>query len=203
MYVLPFGQMSLWGGFCSLFRVTLFIFIFSFIFYSTTKYVMKSRLSSTISNLNNIPTRPGFFFMAMLVGLIDEDGYIVIDPQKQYSKTGNSQPKYTIIARLVLRLHTRDKELLLWLVKVWGVGMISELPNRNQVRLIFSKLDLVNVIIPLMNKFNLFFLTFNRRYLYSILLYIIINNIKHWENVNYIPSITLLSVQDFLNLSFF
>lgn len=47
-----------------------------------------------------------------------------------------------------------------------------------------------------------FFLTFNRQYQYSILLYIINNNIKHWEDVNYIPNITTLSVQDFLNLSF-
>lgn len=98
--------------------------------------------------------------MAMVVGLIDGDGYIEIGPQKQYSKTGNSQPKSTIRARLILRLHTRDRELLLWIVKVLGVGKISELPDRNQVRLIFSKLDLINVILPLMNKFNLFFFNF-------------------------------------------
>jgi hypothetical protein len=76
----------------------------------------------------------------MFMGLVDGDGYIEIGPQKQSNKSNNLhvQPKSTIRARLVIRLHNRDSALLNYLTDVLGVGSISSLDSNNQTRLIFS-----------------------------------------------------------------
>lgn len=84
-----------------------------------------------------------------------------------------------------------------------GVGSLSRLDSVNQTRLIFSKKDLVTIILPLIKEYNLQFLTVNRAKQYALLLHIIENNIVHWENVQFTPSITLLSVNDIINLDFF
>ena len=123
-------------------------------------------------------------FMGKFMGLVDGDGYIEIGPQKQYNKSSLA-PKSTIRARLVVRLHNKDKDLLVNLTKVLGVGSISNLDSISQTRLIFSKKDLVNVIVPLIKSYNLQFLTFNRVNQYSLLNYIIDNQIIHWENVKF------------------
>jgi hypothetical protein len=136
------------------------------------------------------------------MGLIDGDGYIEIGPQKQYNKSSNV-PKSTIRARLVIRLHTRDKDLLVYLTKVLGVGSISGLDSKNQTRLIFSKKDLFTVIIPLIKMYNLEFLTYNRAKQYALLSYIIDNQIVHWENVNFSPVMLEHSVEYLLKLDFF
>ena len=132
MYVLPYGQMSLWGDL----------------------------------NINSLPLAVAADkqFMGKLIGLIDGDGYIEIGPQKQYkriykdsfSKLNVELPKATIRARLVIRLHHRDHNMLLFLTKTLGVGSISTLETRNQTRLIFSKKDLVTVILPLIKKYNFY-----------------------------------------------
>ena len=121
-------------------------------------------------------------FMSMFIGLVDGDGYIEIGPQKQSnksSKAGGPEPKATIRARLVIRLHTRDTDLLTDLTKVLGVGALSDLKAENQKRLIFSKRDLVNKIIPLMKEYRLHFLTKNRINQFALLNHILDNNIVH------------------------
>jgi hypothetical protein len=95
--------------------------------------------------------KPDKQFMSMFMGLVDGDGYIEIGPHKQYSKLTKSPTKSTIRARLSIRLNTRDTGLLIYLTKVLGVGSISSLTSKDQTRLIFSKNDLVTVIIPLIN----------------------------------------------------
>ena len=47
------------------------------------------------------------------------------------------------------------------------------------------------------------FLTKNRSNQFALLNYILDNNIIHWENVKYTPSVLEYSVQDLLKLSFF
>lgn len=173
MYVLPYGQMSLWG------EINLLL----------------ARCYSTNNN------KADKNFMAMFMGLVDGDGYIEIGPQKQYNSLNNA--KSTIRARLVIRLHERDMPLLKYLTEVLGVGSISNLVSKNQTRLIFSKKDLIRVIIPLIKKYELKFLTSNRFCQYDLLNYIIDNNIIHWENVKYTPTMPSYSVQHLLNLSFF
>jgi len=134
--------------------------------------------------------KPNKKFMSMFMGLVDGDGYIEIGPQKQYNKLTKLPAKSTIRARLVIRLHSRDADLLNYLTKVLGVGSISSLSSNNQTRLIFSKKDLVTVIIPLINLYNLTFLTGNRARQYALLSHILKNNIVHWENVEFSSSIS-------------
>jgi hypothetical protein len=173
--VLPYGQMSLWGG----------------------------DLTNSLLCFNAVSVlKPDKKFLSMFMGLIDGDGYIEIGPQKQYNKSSNV-PKSTIRARLVIRLHTRDKDLLVYLTKVLGVGSISGLDSKNQTRLIFSKKDLFTVIIPLIKMYNLEFLTYNRAKQYALLSYIIDNQIVHWENVNFSPVMLEHSVEYLLKLDFF
>ncbi len=79
-------------------------------------------------------------YMGKFMGLVDGDGYIEIGPQKQYNKSSLA-PKSNIRARLVIRLHNKDKNLLVNLTKVLGVGSISNLDSISQTRLIFYKKD--------------------------------------------------------------
>lgn len=185
MYVLPFGQMSLWGNNLALSC-------------SSIPLSLSSGLGLGVRELN-----PNKKFMGMFVGLVDGDGYIEIGPQKQYNKSVESTPKSTIRARLVIRLHSRDKAFLTSLTKVLGAGSISSLPSVNQTRLIFSKRDLVAVIIPLMKQYNLQFLTGNRARQFALLNHIIDNQIVHWENVTFNPSRPVYSLNDLVSLSFF
>lgn len=123
-------------------------------------------------------------FIAMFTGLVDGDGYIEIGPQKQYQKNTKILRKSTIRARLVIRLHSRDNDLLKYISEYLKTGSLSSLSKENQIRLIFSKRDLINVIIPLMEKYNVFFLNENRKQQYTLLNYIINNNITHWDEIN-------------------
>jgi hypothetical protein len=124
-------------------------------------------------------TKPDKNFMSMFIGLIDGDGYLEIGPQKQYNKLTKLPVKSTIRARLVIRLHNRDEDFLKYLIKVLNVGSLSCLESVNQTRLIFSKKDLVNIIIPLIKLYNLEFLTYNRVRQYALLSYILENKIIH------------------------
>lgn len=74
----------------------------------------------------------------MFLGFVYGDGYIERGPQKQNSKS-TELPKSTIIARLVIRLHSRDKIFMTNLTKRQSVGSIYNLISENQTRLIFSK----------------------------------------------------------------
>jgi hypothetical protein len=123
--------------------------------------------------------KPDKEFMSMFMGLVDGDGYIEIGPQKQYQKVTKILARSTIRARLVIRLHNKDKELLEFISNVLKTGSISKLYTVNQTRLIFSKKDLVNIIIPLIKLYKLQFLTYNRIQQYNILNYIIDYNIMH------------------------
>lgn len=144
--------------------------------------------------------------MSMFMGLVDGDGYIEIGTQKQYQKVTKILTRSTIRARLVIRLHNKDKELLEFISNVLKAGSISKLDTINQTRLIFSKKDLVNIIIPLIKLYKLQFLTYNRIQQYNILNYIIDYNIMHWDLVNYpyvIKDVNLILCKDIVNLDFF
>lgn len=181
--------MSLWGGGVSLPCRDL------------TSLVPSRREASD----GELKANPSQKFMSVFVGLVDGDGYIEIGPQKQYNKSREFTPKTTIRARLVIRLHKRDTPFLINITKILGVGSISYLTKENQTRLIFSKRDLVGVIIPLMKQYNLRFLTGNpgRSRQFALLNHIIDNKIIHWLDVTFNPSIPVYSLNDLVNFSFF
>jgi hypothetical protein len=117
--------------------------------------------------------------MAMFMGFMDGDGYFDIGEHKQYNKVTKRLVKSTIIIRLATNVHVRDLPLLKYFVQVLGVGKISPMSGREQVRVIFSKQDLVTVILPLIKKYNLQFLTSQRVKQYLLLKYILDNSIVH------------------------
>src|SRR6202047_912921 len=97
LYVLPYGQMSLWG-----------------VFNSILLPISLKRNFQTSTNKNNnnykINGKINSNLIEKFIGILDGDGYIEIGPQKQYNKANNA--KSTIRIRIVLRLHKNDKELL-------------------------------------------------------------------------------------------
>ena len=185
-YVLPYGQMSLWGEYTN---ISLFL------------PLIKSSPLLSLKNKNYSD------LMEKLIGILDGDGYIEIGPQKQY-KTESS--KTTIRVRIVLRLHKKDKDLLDFLVNILKIGKVDELKSVNQYRLIISKTDIFNIIYPYLQNNNIEFLTFNRRKQFFLLNYIIENNIKHWDNLDlsaienlFLKSNKQLKFVDIINLPYF
>lgn len=176
MYVLPYGQMSLWG---------VDIPVFTFCILPVVK--------------------PDKKFMAMFLGFMDGDGYFDIGEQKQYNKITKSLVKSTVRLRLASNVNVRDTSLLEYFVKVLGVGKISNMSGgREQVRVIFSKKDLVTVILPLIKEYNLKFLTSQRVKQFALVNYILENSITHWENIQFKePKFIGIPAQDLIKLDFF
>lgn len=124
--------------------------------------------------------KPNKKFMAMFIGFFDGDGYFDIGEQKQYNKITKTSAKSTIRIRLASNVHVRDKSLLEYFIKILNVGKISNMSGeREQVRIIFSKKDLITVILPLIKEYNLNFLTSQRVRQFSKLNYILENFILH------------------------
>lgn len=145
--------------------------------------------SITVSTFSTLPVcviKPDKKFMAMFIGFMDGDGYFDIGEQKQSNKITKLLVKSTIRIRLASNVHVRDLSTLEYFVQVLGVGTISNMSaGREQVRVIFSKKDLVTVILPLIKLYNLQFLTSQRVNQFSLLNYILQNNITHWDNVQF------------------
>lgn len=137
----------------------------------------------TLSKINNKPDKR---FMAMFIEFMDGDGYFDIGEQKQYNKKTKSLVKSTIRIRLASNVNIRDLKLLEYFVNTLGVGKISDMSaGTEQVRVIFSKKDLLTVIFPLMKEYNLNFLTFQRIKQFALVSYILENSIIHWDDVNF------------------
>ena len=148
--------------------------------------------------------KPGKNFMAFLIGFMDGDGYFDIGEQKQYKKKAKALVKSTIRIRLASNIRVRDIFLLEYFVKVLGVGKLSMISGREQVRVIFSKTDLITTILPFIKEHNLLFLTTQRVKQFALVNYILENSITHWENVTFKePEFIGKPVHDLVKLDFF
>lgn len=148
--------------------------------------------------------KPDKKFMAMFMGFIDGDGYFDIGEQKQYNKTTKTLVKSTVRIRLATNVHIRDKALLEYFIQVLHVGKISNMSGREQVRVIFTKKDLVTVILPLIKEYNLEFFTSQRANQFALVNYILKNSIIHWDNVKFIKGEFIgIPVHDLVKLEFF
>jgi len=118
--------------------------------------------------------------MAMFIGFMDGDGYFDIGEQKQYNKKTKAPARSTIRIRLASNVNIRDLALLEYFVDTLKVGKIDKMSgDRNQVRVIFSKKDLLTVILPLIEEYNLEFLTSQRTKQFFLVKYILDNSIAH------------------------
>jgi len=121
----------------------------------------------------------------MFMGFIDGDGYFDIGEQKQYNKKTKAPARSTIRIRLASNLNIRDLALLEYFVETLKVGKIDTMSgDRNQIRVIFYQKDLSTVILPLIQEYNLQFLTIQRAKQFALVNYILKNSITHWDNVN-------------------
>jgi hypothetical protein len=195
LYVLPWGQMSLWGAtvITNLLSAIPWIgkdlvefeplengFIYSNIVELSllpvigtvnSKAANKIKLRTKEEKLEALKISKNF--LAMLVGLIDGDGYIAI------TKT----PKDYIRIDLVISLDLRDLDLLNYIHSVLKVGRINKYPKLNLVKLTISRTDLQTILFPLFIYHNLYFLTETRRAQYDKVLFILQSNLKKYSEL--------------------
>ena len=116
----------------------------------------------------------------MFMGFMDGDGYFDIGEQKQYNKKTKAPARSTIRIRLASNVNIRDLALLEYFVETLKVGKIHTMSGDiNQFRVIFSKKDLLTVILPLIQEYNLQFLTIQRAKQFALVNYILENSIIH------------------------
>ena len=175
-YVLPYGQMSLWG----MSNQMVFLPI------TLKRNLQLSASSKNIANFSDLKFNDKDLckIIEIFVGIIDGDGYFDIGVQKQISKNLNKSSKSTIRIRLGINLQYKDKDLLYLLANKLKVGKIDYSESKNQYRLILYKKDILKFIYPYLKINNIEFLTYNRRKQFFLFKYIVENNIKHWDNLN-------------------
>jgi hypothetical protein len=135
-------------------------------------------------------------FLAILIGLIDGDGYIAI------TKT----PKNYIRIDLIISLDLRDLDLVNYIYSVLKIGRVNKYPKSNVVKLTISRTDLQTILFPLFIYHNLYFLTETRRIQFDKTMFILQNNIKKYSELpdkfpvyNNLP----VTAEDYNKLDFF
>jgi hypothetical protein len=132
----------------------------------------------------------------MFVGIVDGDGYI---------KATRTISGY-ISMELVLSLDINELPMLNHLHSVLGIGRVAVFPNSNTAKYIIGRVDLQEVLFPLMLHHGLFFLTDTRRSQFELAMHILINNIVRFADIPaVIPTLHPLpaTASDYVSLPFF
>lgn len=223
MYVLPYGQMSLWGAtvitnmlsavpwigqdFVQFYPPHLYTAYWVFLAFASVCFVslptlgvvntralrgVQPRTLQDKLKYVNIP----YSFLAMFIGLVDGDGYIKV------TKT----VKGHIALELVLSLDIGEESLLRYIHSVLGIGRVAVYPNTKVAKYIVGRVDLQEVLFPLLSYHNIFFLTDTRRAQYDLALHIMLNNIVRFADI---PTVVALNhplpttATGYLSLPFF
>ncbi len=218
-YVLPYGQMSLWGATVITNLMSAIPWVGQDIVESnntsepivifTSILILPTIGTVSVHALKKINTRRldkqkylsiPYSFIAFLTGLIDGDGYI------QITKT----TKGFITIKLVISIHLDDISTLEYIKSVLNLGKISinkdhKSPN---CRLIINRTELQEILFPLFLYHNIFFLTETRRAQFDLAFFILKSNIKVYSeipNKKQIPFLFELpkTPLEYLNLVFF
>lgn len=228
-YVLPYGQMSLWGAtvITNLLSAIPWIgtdfvqfvynpkytsltctFVFSICLLSTVLPTIgqinwsKLRGQAPLADKSQYLQIP-FSFLATLAGLIDGDGYISI----------TRTTKGTIEVLLAIALDIKDELMLRHIQTTLGFGRIAgPFTNKNgsqTIKLIFSRTDLQQLLFPLFLHHGIFFLTDTRRTQFNLAMYIFSTGLTRFDEMpSTIPTSPLLPSMPtiaaaFLELPFF
>lgn len=220
-YVLPYGQMSLWGATVITNLMSAIPWVGQDIVESknftenhTTVYYLSSLLP-TIGTVSTNALKKGNknvrinkeeylsippSFLSFLTGLIDGDGYI------QITKT----TKGFIAIKLIISIHLKDISTLEYIHSVLNIGKIAVYKDNKSptCKLIINKTDLQEILFPLLLYYNIFFLTETRNNQFNTAMVILDKNIKNFDlipDINNVPKIINLPVNaaDYVNLSFF
>ncbi|KIM34596.1 hypothetical protein M413DRAFT_80246 [Hebeloma cylindrosporum] len=215
-YVLPYGQMSLWGATVitnllsaiPVFGVDIVesnnaTNLYSCLIHSLETLGLNSVLP-TIGTVTYQSLKKGkeirldkeeylsipYPFIAFLVGLVDGDGYI------QITKT----TKGFIAIKLTIEISLEDISTLEYIYSVLKIGKITKYPDRQNptCKYVINKTDLQEIFFPLLAQFDLVMYIFKN----DIKIY---NKIFQIINVREIPTIFNLPNKaiDIINLAFF
>jgi len=153
------------------------------------------KIRSDKSEFLSIP----YSFLAMLVGFIDGDGYILI----------HKTTKGYIKLNLTISLDIRDLSLLHYIQSTLGIGKINVYPktkNPDTCKLVINRTDLQEIIFPLLIHHNIFFLTNTRQEQFNKAMYILQNNIKLYSKIpGVVPTLYPLpkTALEYTTLAFF
>jgi len=115
-------------------------------------------------------------FLAMLIGLIDGDGCIIIhETTKGYIKIN-----------LSIVFNIRDLSILQYIHSILKLGKITVYSKFDICKLIINRTDIQEIFFPLILHHKLYFLTNNRREQFNKAMYILQNELKMFTEI---PSI--------------
>lgn len=195
MYVLPYGQMSLWGAtvitnlisaipwigqdVVESIKITIFG-AFSLSLFSILPTIGNIH-SNALKKVKSITSKEDYMsippsFLAFLVGLIDGDGYI------QITKT----PKGFITMKLSISLHLDDISTLEYINSILKLGKINVYKDLKSptCKLTINKTELQEILFPLLIYNNIFFLTETRVNQFNLAVYILKNDIRIYDEIN-------------------
>jgi hypothetical protein len=193
-YVLPYGQMSLWGAtvitnlmsaipwlgqdiveltnHTNLYFYTLLLSslpVIGIVHINALKKLKSNTLNK--EEYLTIPTS----FIAFLVGIIDGDGYI------QITRTG----KGFITMKLTVSLHIEDLSTLEYIKSVLKLGKINvyrDIKNPT-CKLVINRTNLQLVLFPLLLHHKIYFLTNTRIDQFNLAMFILNNDIKLFDSI--------------------
>lgn len=193
MYVLPYGQMSLWGAtvITNLMSAIPWIgqdivesikitnlglcLIFLFIVLPTIGNIHINAIKKTTKidekDYISIPVS----FLSFLVGLIDGDGYIQV----------TKSTKGFITIKLVISLHLNDLSTLEYIhstLKLGKINVYKDLTNP-RCKLVINRTELQKILFPLLLHRNIFFLTETRINQFNLAMFILKNDIKLFSEI--------------------
>lgn len=220
-YVLPYGQMSLWGATVITNLLSAIPWIGQDIvesnintdYYYTCYYLCSTLPTIGVVNKNALKkgnkhirlNKEEFLcipssFLSFLVGLIDGDGYIAV----------TKSTKGFIAIKLVISIHLKDISTLEYIRFVLNIGKITIYKDIKSptCKLIINKTDLQEIFFPLLLHHNIHFLTETRINQFNTAMYILSNDIKLFAEIPNIDNITKVFIQPtnpegYTNLDFF
>jgi len=230
-YVLPYGQMSLWGATVitnllsaiPIFGQDIVELIYNFVrellsIYPNDDFIFKKTAIIVLPTIGTVTTQ------ALKKGRkqlrLDKNEYLSIpyqfisflvglidgDGYIQITKT----TKGFITIKLVIGLGLDDLSTLEYIHSVLKLGKITIYRDyRNPIcKLIINKTDLQEIMFPLLIHHNIFFLSNTRRDQFDLAIHIFKNNLKSFENIPNINNIFSIfnlpeTASDYLKLEFF
>lgn len=206
-YVLPYGQMSLWGA-TVITNLLSAIPVFgkdlvesnnSIEFFSLfANEGLSHQVAFNKLSLAVLPTVGTVSIHAIKKGnkiRLDKREYLLLPYQFIAFLVGlidgdgyiriNKTTKGYIAINLVIVLSLEDISTLEYIYSVLKLGKITKYPDyKNPIcRIIINRTDLQEILFPLLIHHNIFFLTENRRAQFNLAMFIIKNEIKLYENI--------------------
>lgn len=190
-YVLPYGQMSLWGATVITNLLSAIpVFGQDIVEFGNLEniFICLSKILPVVGKVNSKALRRAkliseykkqqalnisYSFLSMFNGLIDGDGYISI------TKT----PGGYIRIQLIISLKIRDLDLINNIQSVLKVGRVEINSKLKIVKLVIYRTDLQVLIFPLLIHHRLYFLTETRRAQFDKAIFILQKEIKKYSEL--------------------